>query len=170
MHKCRHCEELRARRATERCRPPMTPTGHSPRPWRTRTSPQWIVNLFSRWFAELGFSGCSSHSGRRTFLTNAARKIPTIGGSLRDIQALTGHSILSTIPGGFRRVGSSQLRAEIIGKTSTCRKRQIEAGLVPNSRPSVECRIRSKRAIRGGYEQGSGNISETVHSSRKSGG
>jgi integrase len=60
------------------------------------TSPQAIVNLFSRWYAELGFNGCSSHSGRRTFITNAARKIPTVGGSLRDVQALAGHSNLST--------------------------------------------------------------------------
>ena len=62
----------------------------------TRTSPQAIVNLFSRWYRDLGFSGCSSHSGRRTFITNAARKISTVGGSLRDVQALAGHSNLST--------------------------------------------------------------------------
>jgi integrase/recombinase XerD len=62
----------------------------------TQTSPQAIVNLFSRWYRDLGFSGCSSHSGRRTFITNAARKISTVGGSLRDIQALAGHSNLST--------------------------------------------------------------------------
>jgi len=61
-----------------------------------RTSPQAIVNLFSRWYRDLGFSGCSSHSGRRTFITNAARKISTVGGSLRDIQMLAGHSNLST--------------------------------------------------------------------------
>jgi integrase/recombinase XerD len=34
--------------------------------------------------------------GRRTFITNAARKISTVGGSPRDIQALAGHSNLST--------------------------------------------------------------------------
>ena len=62
----------------------------------TSTSPQAIVNLFSRWYRDLGFSGCSSHSGRRTFITNAARKISTVGGSLRDVQALAGHSNLST--------------------------------------------------------------------------
>lgn len=60
------------------------------------TSPQAIVNLFAKWFAALGFIGCSSHSGRRTFITNAARKISTVGGSLRDVQLLAGHSSLST--------------------------------------------------------------------------
>ena len=28
-----------------------------------RTSPHAIVNLFSHWYRELGFSGCSSHGG-----------------------------------------------------------------------------------------------------------
>jgi integrase len=60
------------------------------------TSPQAIVNLFQRWYRHLGFEGCSSHSGRRTFITNAARKISTVGGSLRDVQALAGHSNLRT--------------------------------------------------------------------------
>ena len=60
------------------------------------TSPQAILNLFHRWYRHLGFEGCSSHSGRRTFITNAARKISTVGGSLRDVQALAGHSNLRT--------------------------------------------------------------------------
>jgi integrase/recombinase XerD len=54
------------------------------------------VNLFARWYEELGFQGCSSHSGRRTFITNAARKISTVGGSVRDIQILAGHSNMRT--------------------------------------------------------------------------
>jgi integrase/recombinase XerD len=60
------------------------------------TSPQAIVNMFQRWYRHLGFEGCSSHSGRRSFITNAARKISTVGGSLRDVQALAGHSNLRT--------------------------------------------------------------------------
>ncbi|HLG85506.1 MAG TPA: site-specific integrase [Bradyrhizobium sp.] len=61
-----------------------------------RTSPQVIVNLFARWYESLGFNGCSSHSGRRTFITNAARKISTVDGSLRDVQMLAGHANLRT--------------------------------------------------------------------------
>lgn len=60
------------------------------------TTPQAIVNMFQRWYRHLGFVGCSSHSGRRTFITNAARKISTVGGSLRDVQPLAGHTNLRT--------------------------------------------------------------------------
>ena len=60
------------------------------------TSPQAIVNLFHRWYRHLGFVGCSSHSGRRTFITNAARKISIVGGSLKDVQELAGHANLRT--------------------------------------------------------------------------
>ncbi len=59
-------------------------------------SPQAIVNMFARWYAEVGFRGCSSHSGRRTFITNVARKISTVGGSIRDAQMLAGHSDMRT--------------------------------------------------------------------------
>ena len=61
-----------------------------------KTSAAVIVNLFSGWYRTLGFQGCSSHSGRRTFITGAARKISTVGGSLRDVQILAGHAALST--------------------------------------------------------------------------
>lgn len=60
------------------------------------TSAQAVVNQFSRWYREIGLIGCSSHSGRRTFITNAARKISTVGGSLRDVQQMAGHKSLNT--------------------------------------------------------------------------
>jgi integrase len=60
-----------------------------------RTSAQAVVNMFKRWYTDLGLLGCSSHSGRRTFITNAAKKISTVGGSLRDVQMLAGHASLA---------------------------------------------------------------------------
>ena len=60
------------------------------------TSPQSIVNMFQRWYGDLGLIGCSSHSGRRTFITETSKKISTVGGSLRDIQMMVGHSSLQT--------------------------------------------------------------------------
>ena len=61
-----------------------------------KTSAAVVVNLFAGWYRTLGFQGCSSHSGRRTFITNSARKISIVGGSLRDVQMLAGHAALST--------------------------------------------------------------------------
>jgi integrase len=53
--------------------------------------PGSVVNWFRRLYAELGLAGCSSHSGRRTFITNAARLVFKAGGSLCDVQQLAGH-------------------------------------------------------------------------------
>jgi integrase/recombinase XerD len=61
-----------------------------------KASAQTIVNTFQRWYSELGFIGASSHSGRRTFITNVAKKISAVGGSMRDVQSLAGHSNLQT--------------------------------------------------------------------------
>jgi integrase len=50
--------------------------------------PTSVVNWFAALFSELGFEGCSSHSGRRTFITTAARNIHRSGCSLCDVQLL----------------------------------------------------------------------------------
>lgn len=61
-----------------------------------KTRANSIQYLFNKdWFLELGFSGASSHSGRRSFITKAARKVSEVGGSLRDVQALAGHSSIA---------------------------------------------------------------------------
>lgn len=59
-------------------------------------TPRSIVNWFALLYAELGLSGCSSHSGRRTFITRTARLVSKTGGSLRDVQELAGHAALTT--------------------------------------------------------------------------
>jgi integrase len=60
-------------------------------------TPLSIVNWFTTAYRAIGFTGCSSHSGRRTFITRAARLVDRAGGSLRDVQLLAGHrSIITT--------------------------------------------------------------------------
>lgn len=59
-------------------------------------TPRGVVNWFKQVYAELGMEGCSSHSGRRTFITRSARMLAKSGGSLRDVQELAGHRALTT--------------------------------------------------------------------------
>ncbi len=77
-----------------------------------KTSAQAIVNMFSAWYVETGLVGCSSHSGCRTFITNAARQITTVGGSLRDVQMLAGHSSLAVTQRYIE--GDSEARRKIV--------------------------------------------------------
>lgn len=83
--------ELRATKPRGRPSPYVITTERS-----TATCPHALVLMFAKWFRALGYIGCSSQSGRRTFITNAARKISTVGGSLRDVQVLAGRSALTT--------------------------------------------------------------------------
>jgi integrase/recombinase XerC len=77
----------------DKARPDM-PVVHSERD--RGLSAAAVVVWFHRLYADLGMVGCSSHSGRRSFITRAARKISEVGGSLRDIQQLAGHASLGT--------------------------------------------------------------------------
>jgi integrase len=55
-----------------------------------------IVNWFAQAFRATALAGCSSHSGRRTFITRAARVAHRAGASLRDVQLLAGHRSIQT--------------------------------------------------------------------------
>lgn len=61
--------------------------------------PSSVVNWFHNFYASLDFDGCSSHSGRRTFITKAARLVSKAGGSLRDVQQLAGHRSIEQTQG-----------------------------------------------------------------------
>jgi len=55
-----------------------------------------VVEWFGDFYRRVGFNGCTSHSGRRTFITRGARKCSQVGASLRDVQMLAGHASLAT--------------------------------------------------------------------------
>ncbi len=57
-----------------------------------KMSPGSVVNWFQGVYTAIGLDGCTSHSGRRTFITNASRAVARAGGSLRDVQELAGHA------------------------------------------------------------------------------
>jgi len=76
------------------------------------TTSQCIVNMFQKWYKSLNYIGCSSHSGRRTFITNTSKKISLVGGSLRDIQYLSGHSSLQTTQKYIE--GDSKSRTKVV--------------------------------------------------------
>lgn len=59
-------------------------------------TPLSVVVWFRIAFDKTGLRGCSSHSGRRTFITRAARLVHKAGGSLRDVQLLAGHASIQT--------------------------------------------------------------------------
>lgn len=73
-----------------------------------------VAVWFHRLYGVIGLAGCSSHGGRRTFITRAARKIVEAGGSLRDVQQLAGHTQLGTTQGYID--GSSEAKRRVVEK------------------------------------------------------
>ncbi|WP_338243178.1 tyrosine-type recombinase/integrase [Aurantiacibacter hainanensis] len=65
--------------------------------WYTpsRQSPSVLASYFYHLYKDAGLPTHSSHSGRRTFITNLARKVGK-GYTLRDVQLLAGHARLET--------------------------------------------------------------------------
>lgn len=69
-----------------------------------------LVNWFSELYREINAQGCSSHSGRRTFITKAARNAHKVGASLRDIQILAGHRSIEVTQGYIEGDSNAQRR------------------------------------------------------------
>ncbi len=63
---------------------------------RDRISSRVIINMFRFWYDRCGLPLASSHSGRRTFATQIARKLSRYGASIRDLSMVLGHSNIRT--------------------------------------------------------------------------
>jgi len=74
--------------------------------------PSSVAKWFKGIYAELSFGGCSSHSGRRSFVTKAARTIHLVGGSLVDVQQLAGHRSLETTQAYIE--GDSRIKHKLV--------------------------------------------------------
>lgn len=106
-------------------------------------TPNAVYNQMRRLGERAGLD-ISSHSGRRTCLTLAARKAHLVGGSLRDVQLLAGHASLSTtecyIDPSDRQ---AQLLEEIYRPTEPLRREQNHLHpQLPFSSPSSFARRR----------------------------
>lgn len=77
--------------------PDMTYVGFSQQHY---TPKRQTLSSLTVWFhllyKQVGLVGYSSHSGRRTFITELAKAAPRIGYSLRDVQLIAGHASLKT--------------------------------------------------------------------------
>ena len=76
--------------------------------WGKAMSPNSLVQVFGRFYKLAGLSNASSHSGRRSFITNLANK----GVSVRVLAVLSGHRHLATTQ-RYIEVGEHQLRAAV---------------------------------------------------------
>ncbi len=71
-------------------------------------TPNVMCHLFRSIYNDMGMEGASSHSGRRTFITNLAAK----GVGVRVLAALAGHQSISTTQ-RYIDVNDQQLRAAV---------------------------------------------------------
>jgi integrase len=78
-------------------------------------SPRFLANSLQKYigrlYASLGLESCSSHSGRRSFITAAAQQANLHGCSIRDVQALAGHRDIETTE---VYIGASPFRADLV--------------------------------------------------------
>jgi integrase len=71
---------------------------------------QSVVNLLWEHYRRCDIPGASSHSGRKFFITSAARKISLVGGSINDIREIARHKNLQTTQRYISQNSEAQLK------------------------------------------------------------
>lgn len=66
---------------------------------RERVTPNTLQRYLARLYSSIGLHGCTSHSGRRSFITAAARVANDYQCSLKDVQIMAGHKYIDTTEG-----------------------------------------------------------------------
>jgi integrase len=97
---------------------------------------------FHRLYTSLHMDGCSSHSGRRTFITRAARKVSQVGGSLRDVQELAGHTSLAMTQRYI--AGDTEAKRKLVARLydrSVMARRVAQRTLVQAPAPCADTRV-----------------------------
>lgn len=64
-----------------------------------RMSPSAVTSYMWLMYKKAGFKNGSSHSGRRTYITNLGRTMNNFGLSMRDVQEMAGHARMNTTQG-----------------------------------------------------------------------
>lgn len=76
--------------------------------------PNTIAVYLLRLYKKVGMAGCSSHSGRRTFITTLARICNAHGSSIKDVQDLARHSDIRSTEKYIERSTSAVSMAMVV--------------------------------------------------------
>lgn len=94
----------------------------------------WFWHLYRR----LGYHGCSSHSGRRWYITELARQCGQFGLTLVDVQQMAGHA----------RLDSTQAYIEPYSENVIALVEALGGGEVPETKQGLETYIRAREIQR----------------------
>lgn len=90
----------------------VIPSGNKRASPELRSRAHALTMRINRFYEQLDLEKCSSHSGRRTFITNAARRANFANCSLVDVQKLAGHRQLTTTQ---EYIDTTSQQADLIG-------------------------------------------------------
>ncbi|QJA43113.1 hypothetical protein [Phaeobacter phage MD18] len=90
----------------------VIPSGNKRASQNLKSRAHALTIRINRYYARMGLEKCSSHSGRRTFITKAARTANYANCSLADVQQMAGHRQLTTTEG---YIDTTSQQADLIG-------------------------------------------------------